>query len=213
MPRYRMTPGRRAALKKAQIASARVRRGKGKGKSRSSASVATRKRRLKTAKRVAVAAAAVGAAAGAGYVYKNREKMVVAPAAERIAVWKAGRAARKRGVKLTKTQKHRVRMQERKDHAQRSTYRGREYLQARRLYRSKAPLGYTLKPGKSNSVWNGMGIDPYMQRQVYSSYRKDVNTRARHRLNRIKGRKTQGFSYNSGKVRAVIGGRVVKMPF
>ena len=55
---YRMTPARRAALRKAQAASARKRRGSGRGKARP---VSSRRKRL-------VRAAAVGAAVTAGGV-------------------------------------------------------------------------------------------------------------------------------------------------
>lgn len=71
---HSMTPARRAALKKAQAASARKRRGKGKGK----LAAANRKNmRLKrNIKRAAVTAGAVTAAGAAGTaVYMNRGKI------------------------------------------------------------------------------------------------------------------------------------------
>lgn len=67
MSRYQMTTARMAALKKAQAASARKRRGTGRAKVSS-----TRRRNIK---RAVVATAVVGAtAAGAGYVYKKSRK-------------------------------------------------------------------------------------------------------------------------------------------
>ena len=60
MAAYRMTPARRAALKKAQRASARKRRGKGKGKLAAANRKVTRYRRTRNA---LIAAAAVGGAA------------------------------------------------------------------------------------------------------------------------------------------------------
>ena len=59
---YRMTPARRAALRKAQAASARKRRGKGKGK------LGTANRRARRNRNIALATGGLaGAAALAGY--------------------------------------------------------------------------------------------------------------------------------------------------
>lgn len=67
---YRMTAARRAALRKAQAASARKRRGRGKGK------LAAANRRATRNKRIALAAGGLaGAAALAGYgSYKKVDK-------------------------------------------------------------------------------------------------------------------------------------------
>lgn len=66
MAAYRMTPARRRALRKAQMASARKRRGKGKGK------LAAANRRATRNKRIAIGTGlAAGAAIGA-VVYTNR---------------------------------------------------------------------------------------------------------------------------------------------
>lgn len=47
-------------------------------------------------------------------------------------------------------------------------------------------------------------------RYLFELYRKDVNVRAEHRLNRMKGKKA-GFSYKSGKQKKVTkSGRVVR---
>lgn len=75
MANYRMTPKRRAALRKAQKISARKRRGKGKGK------LAAANRRATRNKRIALATGGLfGAAMAAGYVkgkrsnsYKNKK--------------------------------------------------------------------------------------------------------------------------------------------
>jgi hypothetical protein len=72
---YKMTAARRAALKKAQLASARKRKGRGKsvgssGRKRTSSSksaTSSKRKKLSTKKRLAVAAA-VGAAYGYGQV-------------------------------------------------------------------------------------------------------------------------------------------------
>lgn len=204
MAAYRLTPARRAALKKAQIASARKRKGTGKRRSPSN--------RRRNAKRAALAVGAVAAAAGAGYVYKNRERMIIAPAAEMSAVRRAKSRARKQGKRLGKAQIRKVRLEERRNHASRSTYRVREYQMARKAYKTIAPKGLTLRPGQKNSVSKAI---PSWQREkyMYDTYRKDVNVRARHRLDKLKGKRTTGFSYKSGKTRLVVKGAVIRMPF
>ena len=70
---YRMTPARRAALRRAQAASARRRRGKGRGK------LAAANRRATRNKRIAIAAAAgglFGASMAMGYAGQNRKLKV-----------------------------------------------------------------------------------------------------------------------------------------
>jgi hypothetical protein len=57
---HAMTPARRAALKKAQAASARKRRGKGKGKLAAANRKASRRRGLSTGQKVAVGVATAG---------------------------------------------------------------------------------------------------------------------------------------------------------
>lgn len=65
---YRMTPARKAALRKAQKASARRRRGKGKGK------LAAANRRARRNGRIAVIAGGAALAVGAGAAtYSNRD--------------------------------------------------------------------------------------------------------------------------------------------
>lgn len=150
MPSYRMTPARKAALKKAQVASARKRRGSGKAKAsartriRSVSAKSSTKRRgkatptsIKRRRRAAVAAVgAVGAAAGAAYVYKNREKLVISKKAEFDAIRAAKAQAKAKGKKLGKAQIRKVRMDERVGHATRSTLRVREYTIARNMYKT-----------------------------------------------------------------------------
>lgn len=196
---YRMTAARKAALRKAQVASARKRKGRGKGKS-------TKGRRLR---RGAALVGAVGAVAGAGYVYKNRERLVISKGAEMLARRKARKA--NGGKKLSKTQRYRATMNERRDHASRSTFRVREYTQARQIYRE---VGRTrsLNPKSKNKAYKA-STPMSVQNKIYNSYRKDVNARATARLNRIKGKKQNKFGYGSGKVKVVIGGRVRRLPF
>lgn len=265
--RYVLTPARKAALKKAQLASARKRKGKGKGrpvkqrrkvasvkaqsikKRRTSSSPATKSRknfnkiksssRRKTIRRTAIGLTTVGAAVGAAYVYKNRERLVVAKGAEFLAIRSAKDKAKKQGKKLSKAEINKVRLEERKNHANRSRYRVQEYQSARELYRTVSKKGYNIRPtnpkpltafqktvlyatgnrrstrtisGK-RSIWNKTSsVDNYTQLYTYNNYRKDVNARAVSRLNRMRGKK-QGFSYKSGKTKMVISGRVFKMPF
>lgn len=74
MARHAMTPARRAALKKAQMISARKRRGKGKGKLASANRTLDRRRR-----RAGIAAGVIGAtlvAGGAAYAGRSYVKKV-----------------------------------------------------------------------------------------------------------------------------------------
>lgn len=94
MSRYRMTPKRRAALRKAQAASARKRRGKGKGKL---AAANRSNNRLRTGIRVASTAAAIGAVAyGAHRAYgaakSHRSHQIRSAARLRLADRAANRA-------------------------------------------------------------------------------------------------------------------------
>lgn len=66
---YRMTPARRAALKKAQKASARKRRGKGKGKLAAANRRATRNRNL------AMATGGLALVGAGGMAYASRGQM------------------------------------------------------------------------------------------------------------------------------------------
>lgn len=66
---YKMTPARRAALRKAQAASARKRRGRGKGK------LAAANRRARRNARIAIAAGGLAGAAMAAGAYSNRKKI------------------------------------------------------------------------------------------------------------------------------------------
>ncbi len=222
---YRMTPARKAALKKAQLASARKRKSRGKAPVRknrvravaaaskgvrrrgaapksSSSKASVKSRNRKIAKRTAIAVGAIGAAAGAGYVYKNRERLIIAPGAEAAAVYFKSRAAKRAGRPLTKEQKHQVRMQERSDHASRSTFRAREYLVLRKFAKSSVARGRSLRPGSASSVWEGHGIPISDQFREFQRYRRDVHSRAENRLARMKG-KTRRFGYQSGKIKKV----------
>jgi hypothetical protein len=214
-----MTPARKAALKKAQIASARKRKGSGRGrvsaKSRLRAAGAQGKGLKKSSKskstsnrrRAVAVVGAVGAVAAASYAYKNREKGV-ALAAEALAV----RNARiKAGRKLTRQEKITVRLRERADHANRSTYRVREYRKARARYRKASQFSggrLNIRPtGTKNSVYDYSpdgsvtkytAENAYYQKQLFMSYRRDVYSRASIRLARMKGKK-RAFNYDSGK--------------
>ncbi len=213
----------KAALRKAQLASARKRKGRGKAKStagrrRSVSSLKAqnvrrrvgakstssgKSNRKRNIRRAAVAAVAVSTAVGtAGYVYKNRERLIIAPGAEAAAVYFKSRAAKRAGRPLTKEQKHQVRMQERSDHASRSTFRAREYLALRKFAKSSVARGRSLRPGSASSVWEGHGIPISDQFREFQRYRRDVHSRAENRLARMKG-KTRRFGYQSGKIKYV----------
>lgn len=219
---YRMTPARKAALKKAQIASARKRKGTGRGrvsaksrlraagaqgkglKKRSKPKSTANRRRLR---RGAALVGAVGAVAGAGYVYKNREKLIISKLAEAQAIGAARRRAKASGRKLSKAEVRRVRLKERQDHASRSTYRVREYLNARKSARQGyRQLGASsLRPDRANSLDKVINrivgpntITPEEAARNFVAYRRDVYSRATQRLNRMKGKK-RGFSYDSGR--------------
>lgn len=160
---YRLTPKRAAALKKAQIASARKRKGTGRKKPvakgryrRVQANATAAKRRVvkrvnratntpakrrKIYRRVAIATASVAAVGGAAYTYKNREKLIVEPQAIRGAVKIAKIKARNDGRKLSKADIKRVKQQEIKDHRNRSMLRVREYRQARHIAIEMAAFG------------------------------------------------------------------------
>ena len=217
------------ALKKAQMASAKKRRGTGKAKPvgnrrrRAAPAPVARRRRVaakaapgrkrRIAKRAGAGAAIAAAAVGGAYVYKNRERLIVAKQAERFAIKGARKA---KGSKLTKTEKHRVRMEERRNHASRSTYRVREYHVARDMYKAASAKGLNIRPlaHKNNAKsLNHKANFGNLQNYLYDTYAKDRNARAVHRLNRIKGKKTTGFSYSSGKTKKVIWGRTYRMPF
>ncbi len=198
-----MTPARKAALRKAQLASARKRRKGAKPKS-------NRRRNLR---RAAIAVGAVGAAAaGAGYVYKNRERLIVLPAAQRRFI---KIEERRKGRKLTKREKLVVKSRERRQHRHRSTDAARYYAEARALARHRYKVGFTINPSRKNYL-PVLGaktmVDDGVKRNgqygltygrfMFEMYRKDVNARAEHRLNRMKGKK-RGFSYRSGKQKRV----------
>jgi hypothetical protein len=243
-----MTPARKAALKKAQIASARKRKGTGrakvssvrrrKGATKSSGMTRRRKAAIATA-----AVGAIGAAAGAGYVYKNRERLVIAKRAEAGAIKRAKKNAKAQGKTLSKTEINKVRMQERYDHANRSTYRVREYRAARQKYRSvskwsKGKLNLRVS-GQAGSMYDNAQLNhkgsAVEQWQNFYSYRRDVYTRANQRLSKMRKRgvsatrqgrvgttlqkraiqksKTKGFGYDSGKRLLVNQKGVVKRAF
>lgn len=213
--RHAMTPKRKAALRKAQLASARKRRGRGVSATsarnyRKAKVVRTARNRSRT--RTALKYGAVGAAVvGGAVLYKNRERAIVAPVAEGQAMYSAYLGGTRGWGNLQK-----VRMQEREDHASRSTYRAREYGMAKSLYRKVSKRGLNIKPASKskNSIWHHMKeATPYEQEYIHKTYAKSRHARAEHRLNRIKGKKVKGFGYHSGKVKYVHRGRVYRMPF
>lgn len=191
MTAYTMTPARRAALRKAQLASARKRR---KGGSRSNV------------KRISAAVGVVGVIGGSAYVYKNREKLIISKIAERSAIKRAKLIANSQGKKLGKAQIRKVRMQERRDHASRSTYRVREYSKARRHYRNVSKWSHgklNIRPsGYAGSVYDnkqlGLNSSSREQWQSFFAYRRDVHSRAVQRLGKRTGKKNT-FGYSSGK--------------
>lgn len=213
MAGYRMTPARRAALKKAQLASAKKRRGMGKAKAsgvrrRKGAAPSSVRRR-----RAAIAAVgAIGAAAGAGYVYKNRERLIVQPMAQRRFV---KIAEREKGRKLTKRERIAVKNREKRQHSRRSVDAARAYKEARDFAKLARSKGKSINPRSKNYIFKEVQlshIDDGVKRNgkygtdsgrfMFELYRKDVHTRAEHRLNRMKGKKA-GFSYRSGKQKRV----------
>lgn len=238
----------KAALRKAQLASARKRRGKGKPKPvrkrrsvaaakasnvrkrrgvssakssgvkrRSVSSVKAQNAKKNRRKAIAIGVGAVGAAAVGAAVYKNREKLIIARVAEFSAV---KNHERRLGRKLNASEKRAVRLQERKDHASRSTYRVREYLSARKT----AIVAYqklganSLNPNNKNSMdkvinsINPGSMSRSEARYVFMQYRRDVYSRAQQRLARIQGKKRR-FNYNSGKRLKVSPKGVVKQTF
>lgn len=198
-----MTPARKAALRKAQLASARKRRKGGTKKSN----------RRRNIRRAAIAVGTVGAVAGgAGYVYKNRERLIVLPAAQRRFI---KIEQRERGRKLTKREKLAVKSREKRQHSRRSVDAARHYAAARKLAKYRYKIGLSINPNRKNYLDTPSGrrmVDDGVKRNgkygltygrfMFEMYRKDVNARAEHRLNRMKGKK-RGFGYHSGKQKRV----------
>lgn len=239
---YRLTPKRAAALKKAQAASAKKRKGTGrrkpvaKGRYRrvQANATATKKRvvkrvnratntpakRRKIYRRAAIATASVAAVGGAAYTYRNRERLIVTPMAQRRFV---KIAEREKGRRLTKRERIAVKNREKSQHSTRSTDAARAYKDARDFARKAYKSGYSISPHSKNYIFAGKTlahIDDGKKRNgkygtdsgtfMHELYRKDVNARAEHRLNRMRGKK-QAFGYKSGKQKKVVGkGKVVK---
>ena len=243
---YRMTPKRAAALKKAQIASAKKRKGTGKGRpvpkkrrAVAKAPVARRKvvrragkvaaprskaqiNRRKVIRRAGAVAAVGLAVGGAAYTYKNRERLIVQPVAQRRFV---KIAEREKGRKLTKREKIAVKNREKREHSRRSVGVARAYKNARDLALLAAKDGKSLNPRSKHYLFKGQTlkhIDDGVKRNgkygtdsgrfIFELYRKDVNARAESRLNKMKGRK-QDFGYKSGKQKRVSEKGVVKRLF
>lgn len=189
-----MTPARKTALRKAQLASAKKRR---RGKTVSKAK--SRGRRKKAMVYAGVAAATIG---GGALVYKNREDWVIKHVAVTKAVRSHMKKAKQTGQKLSKYDIQWIKEQERIDHANRSVFRVREYREARRVARLPSSRGRSLNPARKNNAYSaGMsvtGVPTAKQRYYFESYRKDVYSRAQQRLAKMKGKK-RGFNYNSGK--------------
>lgn len=197
MAAHRMTPARKAALRKAQLASARKRKGRGKNTSKSS--IARRKNTKRALKYAGVAAATIGTGA---VVYRNRENWIIKHVAVTKAVRSHMKKAKETGMKLSKVDIQWIKEQERQDHANRSVFRVREYKEARRVARLATSRGKSLRPDRKNNAYSaGMqvtGVPNAKQRYYFEAYRKDVHSRALSRLAKMKGKK-RGFSYNSGK--------------
>ena len=176
---YRMTPARKAALKKAQLASARKRKSRGKAPVRknrvravaaaskgvrrrgaapksSSSKASVKSRNRKIAKRTAIAVGAIGAAAGAGYVYKNRENLIVQPMAQRRFV---KIAERKRGRKLTRREKIAVKSREKRLHKRRSIDAVRAYRLGREMAQMAYRNGKSLNPRSKNYIFANIKMD------------------------------------------------------
>lgn len=192
MAAHRMTPARKAALRKAQIASARKRKGRGKAKKVNSG-------RRKAIRRTAIAAGAIGTA---GYVFKNREKLIVRHVAVTKAVHQEIRSARSMGQKLSKHDIQWIKHTERTRHANRSSFRVREYKAARQIARLSTSRGRSLNPARANSAWGAgvqaTGTPVAHRRAMFEAYRKDVYSRAVARHARMTGKKRK-FNSGSGK--------------
>lgn len=213
------------ALKKAQIASAKKRRGTGKAKPvgnrrrRAAPAPVARRRRVaakaapgrkrKIARRAGAGAAIAAAAVGGALVYKNREKLIVEPVAMRRFVKAAEKDAKAKGKKLNKHQKRYIAQREKKLHARRSVDAGRIFLQVRAI--AKGSPGKSLNPKSSNYFNPNAKSNAESKRYLFELYRRDVNARARARHNRMLGKKAAGFGYNSGKqVKVTKKGKVVR---
>lgn len=215
----RATPvAKKRVRRTAQPARATVRKRKVANPTASKSNAVAKNSRRKVAKRVAIGASVALAAGGAAYTYKNRERLIVTPMAERRFV---GIEQRKLGRKLTKGEKNAVIKRERALHGSRSTGAVRAYKEARGI--ALANRGKSLNPlsknyfASSNSKLHTAMIDDGRRgggvtagRFLFELYRKDVNVRAEHRLNRMKGKKAS-FGYRSGKQKKVLAsGRVVR---
>lgn len=220
------TSRQRAQLKRAQIISARKRKGRGKGRAvsrnrvrrtarPSRALVRTRKisksgatktrsaksiRRRKIARNVAIGAVAVGAIGAVGY--RHRENLVIKHVAVHRAVKQTRQQYAQWGIKMTKEDIKFAKAQERHDHAHRSTYRVREYRDARRVAKLPTSRGKSLRPDRANSAFKaGVNVTKVArahERAVFMAYRRDVHSRAQARLAKSSGKKRK-FSYSSGK--------------
>lgn len=220
----------KAALRKAQLASARKRRGRGKGRvsaksrlrtagaksqikrrstaakkstvKRRSTSAARVKNRRRTVARAGMVGAVAAVAAGGAVVYRNRENLIIKHVAVRRAVKDHKANAARLGRKLDDWEVQWVKEQEKLDHANRSVFRVREYIEARSKARAKFARGRSLRPDRSVNAWSaGMGVTGVptaKQRYYFESYRKDVHSRALARHARMTGKKRK-FGYNSGK--------------
>jgi hypothetical protein len=231
------TARQRAQLKRAQIISARKRKGRGRGKAvsrkavrrtakpsralvrkRTLPSTKTRSaksiRRRKIARNVAIGAVAVGAIGAVGY--RHRENLVI----KHVAVTRALKSHRKKakasGRKLSNWEIQYIKEQERHDHAHRSTFRVREYREARRVAKLPTSRGRSMRPDRANSAWSaGVSVTghPVAHRNyVFEAYRKDVHSRAVARHGRMTGKKRR-FNYSSGKRLTVLPGGKVKREF
>lgn len=151
---YKMTAARRAALKKAQAASARKRRGKGKGKLAKANRSAVRNRRIAVVAATGGLALAGAGIAGAMYARKTasggpRKKTVASSSNVSLGRSRAGSMTTRVGTKRTRLRNSR-RASERFDSIMSGTGNWRNVLQVKQ--RSQTPAG---RPGRSVSVYSG----------------------------------------------------------
>lgn len=163
---YRMTAARRAALRKAQLASARKRRGRGKSRPKN-----------KNRRKALIAGGAVVAGglayAGGRYALNNPKKFGGLGSKMDTAITTGYYYANYPKFKLNG-----ISLQQELDaHRNRSGRTVQTFLNVKKLYRQGR-----LKNKRDKII-----------------YREYVKQRAKHRLRRIKGEKTVGFSRRSGK--------------
>lgn len=151
---YKMTPKRRAALRKAQLASARKRRGRGKGKLAKANRSSTRNRRIAVVAATGGLALAAAGVAGAMYARKTasggpRKKTVASSSKVSLGQSRAGSLTTRVGNKRTRLRNSR-RSAQRFNGIMAGTTTWQNVLKVKQ--RSQTPAG---RPGRSVSTYTG----------------------------------------------------------